>query len=344
MRKRRDRSDSSEMAGDGSFLDIIANMVGILILLVLVVGVRAAMSPTVAQGDQEETLEAAVDSADVEATIAEMKTLMSDAVSSAARAKYLEQSARALQQDRDHLAQSVARAEAEYQSRKSQLSSTDQSAIQRREALMEATRELEELDLEFAGVAAIPERVSDLEHVSTPVRARTEKDPITLEVHRGRIRVVPVAELVGLCEKKRVSTVQVGAQRFDSDEGLHAFGPISGYTMHRLKYRRILTNDRGQRASIVQMQAEFRPTDPNAGESVPQALAAGSLLRNALDNRPAETHFVKIWARGDSGDVARALEKYLRERRYQIDRVSAPQDRAVVLALVPENQVRNYAQ
>ncbi len=52
---RRTQDDADEMIGQDSFLDVVTNIVGILILLVMVVGIRTSQSVKQASTDQTTT-------------------------------------------------------------------------------------------------------------------------------------------------------------------------------------------------------------------------------------------------------------------------------------------------
>jgi len=322
------------MAGDGSFLDIVANMVGILILLVLVVGVRAAMVPAVPPDAESDSTPAVVDASQVDAVLTKVAYVQRDAYRTSLQAKELERSAAIRDEERIMVAETEARMRAEYEQMKAQLSDGDRSKHAQREALLATERELEELDLEYISLAATPAEVATLEHHPTPIATRVDKKPIYVEVRGDSIRYVPVLELLELSSSRRISSTQIGASRRDSDEGLSVYGPIAGYKLRLLKYRITSTNGQGQQASRYGRHAEFRPLDDALGENALEAQQARSQLSRALQIKPSATHFVELAISGDSGETVRALEKHLRSLNYRIGKSYKEEGTCLELKLV----------
>lgn len=334
MRTRSGRGESSEMAGDGSFLDIVANMVGILILLVLVVGVRAAtVTPALHESEDEATL-AVVDPSQVDGLLNKVAFVQRDAHRVSNQAIELERAVATRDEERMLVAETEAQMQAEYEQMKAQLSDGDRSNHEQRETLMEAERALEELDLEFLGLAATPTEVETLEHHPTPIATKVEQKPMYVEVRGGSIRYVPVMELLELSSSRRITSTQIGATRIDSDEGLAEYGPIAGYKLRLLKYRVLGKNGQGQQLSRYGRHAEFRPMPDAVGETVAEAKQPNSYLSQALLVKPASKHFVELVISGDSGQAVRELEKHLRAKNYRISKSYKAEDVYLELKLV----------
>src|SRR6185369_15330280 len=140
---KRVEVEADQMPGQDSFLDVITNIVGILILLVLVVGLRT--SRNVQNGPDSQSAEKA-------RAEDQLRTVYSSAMSTelnvrelVSRAGAAHDEAEFREGERAYLTETVAKAEQEIADRRAKLSQDGQRDFDLRQKLNEAQMQLDEL-------------------------------------------------------------------------------------------------------------------------------------------------------------------------------------------------------
>ncbi len=290
------RREEQGNIGEDSFLDTIANLVGILIILVVLIGSKTkvdadAKSREIAEGDiTEEALEPAAEAQRLrDAAIDQQKQL----IRYAAEVEY-----RRL--ERDKMLEQTMLAKEAINDRISKFDEKQREQI-------EKTSELERLQSELKGIGDKLESKDEskrtkvvLEHLPTPMAKTVFSKEMHVRLKNGRVTVIPWDKLVQTLKDHAPLAARRSANKKTLDDKL---GPINGFMLH---YR--MTAIPG---GFELDRFEIDVTPENTGETLEQALSTGGILRGEMSSRvPAET-VVTVWVYPDSFGAFRRLKTAL---------------------------------
>ncbi|MBN1854180.1 MAG: hypothetical protein JW829_15740 [Pirellulales bacterium] len=323
--------NTHDQPGQDSFLDIVANIVGVLIILVTVVGVRAAHAPPIAAEKDIEPdgngMSAAngLDPENRHALVA--KELMAARTRVASLRHEVSQTAQQIlraeheiqKQDaqRTHLQSAITLIETELDKRRETLSAAQREKLDMQRQIAEARSHLEKLAREQCSLEMASESVETIVNMPTPLAQTARGDEVHIRLANGRVSIVPIDSLVALFEQD----VQTKLWKLKNhDELIETVGPVGGY---RLRYRMakqaymVPASGGVQCQTAVQLdQWEVLPVAEDLGIPAEQALIAGSDLRQALLGRAPDKTSVTIWTYPDSFSQFRMLKKALFELGY----------------------------
>ncbi|MCA9236961.1 MAG: hypothetical protein KDA44_15905 [Planctomycetales bacterium] len=322
MRRRAENDEG--MPGEDSFLDIIANMVGILIILVMVVGVRAGKA-SLAKHEQPMTEESAGPSlAEVTTKVREVQHDLTrrerDVEATVTRVANAWRECKLVDQRRVELEMVRAEAERELAARRGQLDEGRQREFDVQRQIVEAQIRLNELTQEQMQLISQPLDVEEVESTPTPIAKSdaVNDDAIHLRLRDGLVSVVPVAALQQ--EVYRTQGVEYLRRELNSrNQAADVYGPIDGFRM-RLRVERYATAMPGSSPLAPQPRARnvvrgvFLPEASEMGQPLEQAMMPGTALMRALRSRPSNTTAVVAWVYPDSYDELRALKRMLWEQ------------------------------
>lgn len=305
----RARPQSAEGPGHDSFLDIVANMVGIMIILVLVTGMRVRNAPVAA-------LAAAPDPAAVDALATSQETeaaLRSEVAGFREKLAGFQQNLTARFAERTRLSNLVAAIQHELGERRQKLDAQSQQAFDLKRQLAEADARLtavrgEQIQLESMSVAP-----TTVEVFPTPLARVVEDKEIHCQLRGGLIAVIPWDELVEEFKREAREKVQ---SRGSTPEITRTIGPRDGFRLrYTLEQREIPAEVRmqtGIRGNLWELdKVTLIPVSGELGEPLTEALARGSAFRDALARaRPGRT-IVTLWVYPDSFGVYRELQREL---------------------------------
>ncbi|MBN2023323.1 MAG: hypothetical protein JW809_11090 [Pirellulales bacterium] len=312
--KNRFREDDSG-AGQDSFLDILTNIVGVIIILMLVVAVRAKNAPltlSVPSPSQQAARK------DLDVDLATERSLHNNVLEVAAQIETVAQTRRLRWAERAQLSLAVARIEQELLNRRDKLDAQAQADFDQRRALDDAQARLTELNRQLQNVARTPPTSVRVESYPTPLSKIVNGQELHLQLRGGRLTVVPLDALV----EELKAVFQQKAPRMDRDSELNGqLGPIGGfrllYTLRRYDASMRQYEQTGQGGSIVRVEEfELRPISEDLGEPLEAALREGSALRRELANRNPARTTVTVWTYPDGFDAFRQLKKDLFHRGF----------------------------
>lgn len=310
------RASTSEPAfGSDSFLDVMANLVGVLIILIVLVGLRVAKAPP-------ETFLAA--------TNAELTRRLSHAHAEIEK----------LGLERDELEFQVERARRELEAKKStltELNARDQAVTEPARGLAAQSNSLRaELQTQSADLAGAHDRLaslaSEMEQPKatapaprelvwrSPLSRPVESEEIHFEIRGGRVAFV---DLAGLMERARGKSKSMEAALRERGRATTEVGPVGSYrlrfTMARedMPFTQSLLYGSGSfRARMVEW--EILPTADLRGEPIETALGPGSQFRLVFERWPANKVVVTLWTDSDSFPFFRRLRDDLSDRGYAV--------------------------
>ena len=314
---RRRHTQANEAPGQDSFLDIVANLVGILIILVMVIGVRAkdAMleaSPLPAPDDEPTAVEIEVETAKAAA-----QGIDDDIQRLTGTIKRQEFEVAYRRKERDKIQLLLAAAEQEMQKRRAELNQEEQKHFDLQRQLLARREELGGLQRSVQVAEGSVPKTAILEHLPTPMAKTVFGKELHFRLLGGRIAYVPWEELADELHEEAPKKMWRLKQSGSISETL---GPVDGFLMkYELKKTHVTTTTRV--GTAIQQRIELDhfvliPVEENLGEPASEALLDGSRVQSILAANEADSTTITIWTYPDSFNEFRELKQQLFQRGY----------------------------
>jgi hypothetical protein len=299
----RPKPEDISSAGQDSFLDVVTNIVGILIILVMLVGQRArqvALAPAAADPERVASLEREVESLEQQALVTEGEigelTVQGRTVATAAALAG---------EARLHLATAVSAARVEVEERKQAADAARVAGAEIAARRREVQEEIERCRLAAEGIAHAPPTTQEVLAYPTPVGRTVNGDEIHFRMAEGRIAYIPIEELFSLAKtqtRRHSGSINEMASRIET------VGPAQGFSLDYVIEVKV-DQARGQ-VLIRSREWVVRPAAGGLGETVAEAMATRSRFRAALATiTPGTT--VTLWCYPDSFEAYRAVREEL---------------------------------
>lgn len=355
MRYARGQSNDVEETGQDAFLDIVANMVGILILLVMVVGVRAARRPA-ASAPVEPSAEQQIQQPEI--SLAEPPA---DFLSDEEQQLSYEEHHRVLQET-DSLYQQLeaqgreilkfsarlkeVRGEIKLQDDvRVQLATVVQTTRERQEAsraeLDEDRREeydtqldikvaqerLGELTRAEAAALAVETEVVTIESIPTAIAKKhgPSDETIYLHIEQGRVAFVPLEAL----REEIFSSAESLRRTLSSRDTATRSAARGGFRLALQLQKQRVRGEFGSRTRVAS-RMELIPSPDLIAEPVDEAVQDGAALTTELVGYPPRSTFISIFAYNDSFSELRLLRQHLNERGYRVSIITMESGEPVV--------------
>src|SRR5688572_3741287 len=291
---RRPRPDNAaEAIGSDSFLDVVTNIVGILIILVMVVGMRSKNVPLDESAPVAEPDAAAV--AEIDALASQAAGVQQDIFRLAGHAESLKQELQLQEAGRNHLAVLVKKSENELNERKSTLDANRQQQFAAQSRLARAREELDLINGQIESATAARRPAIEVKAFHTPISKTVYNKEIHFQVSDGHVAYIPIEELFELARDETRSRMTRVSELSDR---VMTVGPKQGFEM-RYTVDVVINQRQGQMA-IRSKEWQVIPVQTRLGESADEALRNESNFRRVLSrHRPDETT-VTIWTYPDS--------------------------------------------
>lgn len=313
MFRRRRKVREIEFALD-SFLDVVANVVGIIIRLILVawVGARSykaiVPSPPPPPLTQEEIAELPDPRDPLAAELERQRRELAEA-----QARLLEQLKqwRKLHQDSTLTAEELARLTSQAQEIESQRKNIEDKTRQDARSARAAALSLEEIrerskrvvaEIEALRKAATRKQVL---RYRTPVSHPLQSEELLFECRRGRVALVDIG---GFLEEVENALSERGG------DALRDTGRFSGVTEAIGPFRLRYTLELDSIASKTECSWEVEPVALVRGETLEKALSPGSDFRRVIDSIEPASTAVTLCVYPDSFRLYRKLRDYMHER------------------------------
>jgi len=311
---RRRARNVAEEPGQDSFLDIVANLVGILIILVMIVGAQAKdaliRSETATAASPQDVEEENVEEEDVEDEKDALAAVRHDLQRLLKRTKQqsLEIAYRRL--ERNRILDLMAEARRVLQEHRRELNGEQQEAHDLQNKIAAARREFDDLkmSIEAAGRAAAPVRV--VKHRPTPLAKTVFGQEVHFRLKAGRLVFLPIDELV---EQFKIEARQKAWKLRQAPAITETVGPIHGF---RLKYTLTKKTHSLQTRSGTAHQERVEldhfvlvPVRDDLGEPMDEALQPQSQFRSILNSLDPNQTTVTVWIYPDSFDKYRRLKE-----------------------------------
>ena len=303
----RFRKENTEAVNPDSFLDIVASVVSIMIIMVVMEGSRIKNAP----------IQAAIQSdpvtAELEKDLHEERSLEGDIINSAEEIEHLKRESAARCLERDMLATAASALEQKVESHRRQL---DEQKLQRFDLARSSSEARFQFD-ELARARQLAETAESapivVENYPTPISRQVDSNEAHFQISGGSIVHIPLEELL---EQFQTDARHKAYKLTDLPEITETIGPVDGF---RLKYtleRRDTTAEEakatGRMGSYVRLKKwTLIPVVDALGESPEVALNEGSAFRKALAKLRPGQHTITIWTYEDSFDAFRQIRKEL---------------------------------
>jgi hypothetical protein len=303
------RPEQHEAPGQDSFLDVVANLVGILIILVMIVASQAkrgfiaqespADIPAAAIEPLPDVAGATAKANDVEQGIVELNRNL------AAQAREFELKAR----ERARLQLLVTVAEQRLAEHRNQLTTADKLRFDLQSELTKSAKELQQIEFEQATLTqSQPGNV--IPHLPTPMAKTVFGKEIHFRLLEGKITYLPWDETIEMLKADFPKRAQ---QLSDQPQAVCSLPVISGFSgIYLIRRYDVDVQTKIAVARQVRIGLDrfyFKQVEPNLGESVDQALQQGSQFRSRLANVKGAT--VTLWVYPDSFEEFRAVKQEL---------------------------------
>lgn len=291
---RRHAEDAA--VGEDSFLDTTANLVGILIILVVIIGSKTKLDAE-AYGRELASQEAAPE---VDQPLRELGALQTSLLEATARQQEYDLENQYRKLERDALLQQLALAREAIQERLTALDGDQRVSIEQTQTLERLQSQLRDIQTQMGAATDSPRPRIVLEHLPTPMAKTVFNREMHVKLQHGRVTVVPWDRLVETLKQQVPLAARRNASRSTLDDTL---GPVGGWLM---KYR-MLSVPGGFELDRFELEAVSTAED----ETLDQALApAGRLYLELASRNPAET-VVTVWTYPDSFELYRELKAAL---------------------------------
>jgi hypothetical protein len=313
--------EDDALPGQDSFIDVVCNMVGILIVLVMIVGVKASA------GDSEQPVSATAASmktsgADT-STVAKLRATAHAALeaqeeieTSIGKIKDLAVQSALVEARREQLAMVKEAVEKEIAERRSKLDEKGQQQFDVQREIAAAEIKLHQMTQEQVSLLSQKPDVQQIECVPTPLAKTVNGEEIHARLRRGQLAVVPAEELFAEVGRRGADHLRNGLR--DRNGAEDVFGPIDGFRM-RLSVERFDSSlpsasplAESRRPTVI-MQGVFLPISENIGQPVEQALLPDSPFMRALRAKRTSAPAVTIWVYPDSYNELRTLKRAMWE-------------------------------
>ncbi|NUQ65658.1 MAG: hypothetical protein HUU20_24575 [Pirellulales bacterium] len=296
--------------GHDSFLDIVANIVGILIILVMVVGVRARNAPVQAPPDDAEDLKPMV--SELERNQMVQQNLYNDVARAAEQIAAIQRESLARHQERTRLATAVAALEHQIQSRRSELSTGSQEDFDLARRLSDSRIRLEQLRQQREYALESKPEATLIECYPTPLSAAVDDHETHFQLRGERIAYIPLDQLV---ERFKYDARRQANKLFDLPELTDTIGPLGGFRFRYTLVRQDVSIDTQVatgRATYARLKRwTLIPIANDLGEPIDNALAEGSEFRRVIGGLDPEKSTITIWTYPDSFSAFRRIKQEL---------------------------------
>ena len=312
---RRNTAKNTEGPGQDSFLDIVANLVGILIILIMVIGAQA----TDAMVEAEPRDETAEDEplVDVQAAQRAVASVEEDihALDDKWKREQLEIAYR--RKERDKFLQLATALQDALQNERQHLDAGQQQRLLDERKLMAARAELQDLAANRNSLEQAMPQQQVIEHLPTPMATTVFGKELHFRLLHGRLTFVPWDALIEMLKNEAPNHVW---KLKDAPQITESLGPIGGFRMkYSLKRNEHVAHVGGMVARQRRIELDrfvLLPVSDDMGQPLTDALRDGSNFLERLSGHDPNRTTVTVWVYPDSFNEFRALKAELFRRGY----------------------------
>lgn len=343
-------TDQQEGFGSDSFLDIIANIVGILIILIVISGLRVSRAPVQLADETPRPLEAprtleasgSLQSADPAAPpepspelLAGIEDLEQERARFAAAQAALATEVRAADDDRAAAERRLGEARGLLDAAVEQLQQTGQGMQRLSDEVAGRRATAERLHVELARAEEAKSPVKELRHRVTPLSRTVRSQELHFRLANNQVAAVPLEELIERV-KSQMERQKDWLAKYNRHEG--EVGPVDGFALAYVVQRQELSTFDRLRAGqnlvrIAVTHWELQPRPGLRAETAVEAFRGGSAFRRALQTADPDTALT-FWVYPDSFELYRKLQEVAHAEGFTV--AARPLPFGVAIAGSPE--------
>lgn len=311
----RKRISNVDAPGQDSFLDIVANLVGILIILIMVIGVQATNAMVDAAPDDESVQPE--DAIDVTAARSAAVAVEQDVHQIDSKIKRQELEIAYRRKERDKMFAYITAAEQELEQKRQELDDSQRKELEMHKTVLAARTEFEDLKASRQSLENSLTKTNVIQHLPTPMAKTVFGTELHFRLEHGRVTYVPWEQLVERLKSEAPSHVWKLKNASSTTETL---GPIRDFRMKYTLRRARKTATNGTSVTVQSMIELDRfvliPIRDNLGEPLDTALQETSQFHAVLENFDPDRTTVTVWVYPDSFAKFRRLKEDLFRRGY----------------------------
>ena len=304
MSKRRSEDTA---IGEDAFLDTIANLVGILIILVVIVGSRSYATAKIAV---EQELKNKVEK--LESPVGKSKNLDQDLQKQHDELRSYDLEINYRDSERMAVLDRVTVAERMVEEELKKIDESARERIETEQEMSDLQKQLANLLQQQGDVQSIEQSTAILQHLPTPMAKTVFGRELHVMMRGSKAAVIPWERLIDALKNEARRSAERNSQK---DRFVNQLGPIDGFLMtYGLKSQSgIMSNGSTARlARTIELEKfELEPTSEVIYESVTETMSNGGRLRLELASYTAQHTTVTVWVYPDSFNEFRILKENL---------------------------------
>lgn len=317
---RRASQNQAEAPGQDSFLDVVANLVGIMIILIMVVGIgtkKAFVAEAKSTAPEDAVAADAVTDADVQQAITQANAVEADMQTVAARIRREQVEVAYRRAERDKFLTMLTAVEKGLDDRKQSLDERRQMQVELQRRLDETKREIEEVERARLAAERMGPPPGVIEHLPTPMAKTVFGHEYHFRLAGGRLTYLPWDDFV---ERLKADVPQRIHRLKDQSSFTETVGPLDGFVM-RYTVKKVERTLQSGGAVSTQQRAELdrfviEPVAEPIGEPLERALQPNSDFRDRIDRLEPAKSTITVWVYPDSYHQFRDLKRMLFERGF----------------------------
>ncbi|MEO1524484.1 MAG: hypothetical protein AAFX06_03570 [Planctomycetota bacterium] len=331
------RRRSTISVGHDAFLDIVANLVGILIILVVVLGAQSQRTIREAEQQREpeqvDPIRRAAGEAEIDA-LAMARThanaAQADSIRIERTIQLLDGEIRQKAEQRAVLLTLLDEAQTIWENEQAKLDEDRLAASERERKASQLAKQLTSLEGEETRLKNRKAPVVAVEHLPTPMAKTVFEKEFHFRLKDNRLSVLPLDALTKEIERD-MRRMAVGSSEGVTDA---AIGPVRGYVARYIVDRRNQLVSRGgsvaRMARMQVMACAFEPLSEPHGEPIQNVLANDDWLDVELTGHRSDGTVITVWVYPDSYAAFRRLKEKLYAKGYATAARPMEMDRAII--------------
>lgn len=341
-RSKKIQSTEVQAEGQDSFLDVVANIVGILIILTAIVGgkiqhniisqpVKTASlteekdeqisavelsaanetEPIPAAPSEAQKLQAAQLNQEIGMAVSELQSIESEISDLNSTLVQVESQNQMLAKEKDAAARATEEAKKELERKRALLSDKEKEKFDLQNKAAEKAREIEQTENNIGyEISQKKPNVKKLECYPTAISRPVDKSEVWLQIKGGRIANIPSERLVEAFRQK-VTSPGNSKSIYDGGRVNVTVGPFDGFFLEGEAW----TEDRRK----LSVDLRFIPLSEQVGETVDEAMERmDSAFLSQVRKYDPRTTVITIWVYEDSFLEFQEIEKYLYDSGFRV--------------------------
>ncbi|MDO5567195.1 MAG: hypothetical protein Q4G59_11110 [Planctomycetia bacterium] len=341
--RRRSESESME-SGQDSFLDIVSNVVGILIILVMIAGAQVGAihspseekQPTVPDpvavslpSDPAPTSEESSDKSLAVSrdemlqyvqiakkfgeTKSDILTMQKETQSQNLQLERTKQRADSAQIEHQNMLENITKLEAAIELESRKKSESDKKAFDRRQELARLDAQAQTLAQTRDTLAKTKTTPKLLQNVPTPLAKKVDGHEAFFCLRRGKISHVPMNVFT-----ERIRGMFSGIRSVKEEKIDKTIGPVEDYSFHFQASTHQVRHADGIEIVFSFDYGEFIPATDDVGETAQAALTQGSKFDQKLSMYLNDNSTITLFVYPDSFDLLRQIKQHLLDHKFVI--------------------------